>query len=116
MADRCALLDVQFFVSAVLLHKETGGNLTEILTSLSFTIRERLRLKGQVRAASAHGRVTGMVLTAMPLFLMLGFTVTSPGYLSGLATDPLGRYLIAGAIGGQVLGYLCIRSITDIQV
>jgi tight adherence protein B len=116
LADRCGLLDVQFFVSAVLLHKETGGNLTEILTRLSFTIRERLRLKGQVRAASAHGRVTGMVLTAMPLFLMLGLTVTSPDYLPGLVNDPMGRYLIAGAVGGQFIGYLCIRTITDIQV
>jgi tight adherence protein B len=116
MADRCALLDVQFFVSAVLLQKETGGNLTVILTRLSELIRDRLRLKGQVRAASAHGRVTGMVLTAMPIVLMIGLTILSPNYLRGLITDPDGRYLIMGAVGGQLLGYLCIRQITNIRV
>lgn len=116
LADRCGLMDVQFFVSAVLLQKETGGNLTEILTSLSFTIRERLRLKGQVRAASAHGRVTGMVLTGMPLMLMAGLMMISPGYLTGLANDAHGRYMIIGAIAGQLIGYMCIRRITDIQV
>lgn len=116
MADRCRLMDVQFFVSAVLLQRETGGNLTEILTRLAHTIRERLRLKGQVRAASAHGRITGLILTVMPIVLMGGFMVISPNYLNGLAADEHGRMLIAGAIVGQVLGYLSIRKITNIQV
>jgi tight adherence protein B len=115
-ADRCGLLDVQFFVSAVILQKETGGNLTEILTRLSYTIRERLRLKGQVRAASAHGRVTGMVLTGMPVVLMLGMMVVSPGYLPGMLEDTHGRYMLTGAVAGQFIGYLCIKSITDIRV
>jgi tight adherence protein B len=116
LADRCGLLDVQFFVSAVLMQKETGGNLTEILSRLSATIRERLRLKGHVRAASAHGRVTGMVLTAMPLLLTIGLMVINPGYLTGMVNDPHGRYLIGGAIGGLFLGYVSIRSITNIRV
>ena len=116
MADRCKLMDVQFFVSAVLLQRETGGNLTEILTRLAHTIRERLRLKGQVRAASAHGRITGLILTVMPILLMGGFMVISPDYLNGLAADQHGRILIGGAIVGQVLGYLSIRKITNIQV
>jgi tight adherence protein B len=115
-AERCGLLDVQFFVSAVILQKETGGNLTEILTRLSFTIRERLRLKGQVRAASAHGKVTGMVLSTMPLVLAVGMMVISPEYLTGMFNDPHGRYVMAAAVAGQFLGYMCMRRITDIRV
>jgi tight adherence protein B len=116
MADRCKLMDVQFFVSAVLLQRETGGNLTEILIRLAHTIRERLRLKGQVRAASAHGRVTGLLLTIMPIILMGGFMVISPNYLNGLVADEHGRILIAGALIGQVLGYASIRKITNVEV
>ena len=74
LAERVPLLDVRFFVSAVILQKQTGGNLGEILTRLAHVIRERFRLKGQVKAASAHGRITALVLTIMPVattFLML---------------------------------------------
>jgi tight adherence protein B len=116
LTTRVPLLDVRFFVSAVLLQRETGGNLSEILTKLAVIIRERFKLKGQVQAASAHGRITGLVLTIMPIVLMLGLLVIAPGYLQGMAADPDGKYIIAGAVVALLLGHFTIRRIIDIKV
>lgn len=116
LVTRVPLLDVRFFVSAVLLQRETGGNLSEILTKLAHIIRERFQLRGQVRAASAHGRLTGTILTIMPVVLMLGLMVVAPGYLQSMAADPDGKYIIAGAIVGLLLGHISIRRIIDIKV
>ena len=116
LAKRVPLLDVSFFVSAVMLQKETGGNLSEILNKLSYVIRERFKLKGSVKAASAHGRVTGLILTIMPIVTMVGLIIVAPGYLQGMVKDPDGKWLIVGAIGGQVLGYFVIRRIINIKV
>lgn len=116
LTKRVPLLDVRFFVSAVLLQRETGGNLSEILTKLAVIIRERFKLKGQVQAASAHGRITGLVLTVMPIVLMLGLLVIAPGYLQGMAADPDGKYVIGGAVGALLLGHFTIQKIIDIKV
>ncbi|HEY3938993.1 MAG TPA: type II secretion system F family protein [Bryobacteraceae bacterium] len=110
------LVDVRFFVSSVLLQQETGGNLGEILNKLALIIRERFRLKGQVKAVSAHGRITGMVLVVMPLVVTLIMMATSPQYLIDLAADKVGRIMIYGAIGGQIVGYLVIKKIINIKV
>jgi tight adherence protein B len=115
-ALRIPLLDVKMFVSSVLLQRQTGGNLSEILVRLAYVIRERFRLKGQVRAASAHGRITALVLTALPVVLVLALLVIAPGYLQGMAADPDGKWMIIGALAGQGLGYYCMRRITDIKV
>jgi tight adherence protein B len=109
-------VDVQFFISSVLLQQETGGNLGEILTKLAYIIRERFRLKGQVQAVSAHGRITGLVLLLMPLGVVGFLSMTNPGYLDGLMADHTGRLMIYGAIGGQVVGYFVIQKIIDIKV
>jgi tight adherence protein B len=116
MAKRMPLLDVSFFVSAVLLQKETGGNLSEILTNLAYVIRERFKLKGQVKAASAHGRITGLILTLMPIVLMFALLFVAPGYLQGMAKDSDGKWLVVGAVVGQMLGYFFIRRIINIKV
>ena len=110
------LIDVRFFVSSVLLQQETGGNLGEILTKLAQIIRERFRLKGQVKAASAHGRVTGLVLVLMPAAVVAFMAVSSPQYLLGMAAEQMGRYMIYGAIGGQIIGYFVIQKIVNIKV
>jgi tight adherence protein B len=110
------LVDVRFFVSSVLLQQETGGNLGEILSKLSHVIRERFRLKGQVKAASAHGCITGIVLVLMPVAVTGFMMATSPGYLRSLAADPTGREMIWGAIAGQIVGYFVIRKIVNIKV
>ena len=85
------LLDVRFFTSSVLLQKQTGGNLSEILSRLAYVIRERFRLKGQVKAASAHGRLTATILTAAAGRHHAGLLVVAPGYLQGMAADPDGK-------------------------
>lgn len=116
MLKRMPLLDLRFFVSSVLLQKDTGGNLSEILSKLAYVIRERFRLKMQVRAVSAHGRLTATVLIIMPLVTMVLLVFLAPGYLQTMAKDPDGKYLIVGAIIGQILGIYCIRRIIDIKV
>ncbi|MBI4908512.1 MAG: type II secretion system F family protein [Acidobacteria bacterium] len=116
LTTRVPILDVKFFVAAVLMQRDTGGNLAEILTKLSYVIRERFRLKGQVRAVSAHGRITALVLTILPLATTLALTLVAPTYLESMARDPDGRYLIVGAIAGQFLGYFFMRRIIDIKV
>jgi tight adherence protein B len=116
LSARVPLLDVSFFVSAVLLQRETGGNLSEILNKLAVIIRERFKLKGAVRAASAHGRITGTILTLMPIVLMFGLLLVAPGYLQGMAKDPDGRVLIAACIVAIVIGHFLIRKIVNIKV
>jgi tight adherence protein B len=116
LTERVPLLDTRFFASAVMMQRQTGGNLSEILTRLAYVIRERFRLRGQVRAASAHGRMTAGILTAMPICTMFGLLLVAPGYLQGMAADPDGRYLIGGCIVAQVIGNLCIRKIIRIKV
>jgi len=116
LAKRVPLLDVSFFVSAVVLQKETGGNLSEILNKLSYVIRERFKLKGQVKAASAHGRITGLILTIMPIVLAFALMAVAPGYLQSMAQDKDGKWIIVGAIVGQFLGYFFIRRIVNIKV
>ena len=83
------MIDVRFFASTVLLQQETGGNLGEILSKLALIIRERFRLKGQVKAASAHGRITGLVLVLMPIAVTFFMMMTSPQYLIDMANDKI---------------------------
>ncbi len=109
-------VDVRFFVSSVLLQQETGGNLGEILTSLAQIIRARFGLRGKIKAVSAHGRITGLVLILIPsavvAFLMLG----NPRYLLSLLEDPIGKVMLYGAVIGQVVGYFVIKKIVNIKV
>src|SRR6185503_11413275 len=100
--NRVPLLDCRFFSSSVMLQKQTGGNLSEILSRLAYVIRERFRLKGQVKAASAHGRMTAGILTVLPICTMVGLLIVAPGYLQGMAADPDGKWLIVGAVIAQV--------------
>jgi tight adherence protein B len=110
------LIDVRFFVSSVLLQQETGGNLGEILSKLSYVIRERFRLKGQVKAASAHGRITGLVLLLMPIAVTGFIMLTTPEYLTALVSDKIGQRMIYGAVFGQIVGYFVIQKIVKIKV
>jgi tight adherence protein B len=114
--ERVPLLDVRFFTSSVMLQKQTGGNLSEILSRLAYVIRERFRLKGQVKAASAHGRMTASILTLLPIGTMFALLVVAPGYLQGMAQDPDGKKLIGGAIVAQVIGNFFIKKIINIKV
>ncbi|HET8547726.1 MAG TPA: type II secretion system F family protein, partial [Bryobacteraceae bacterium] len=111
LAKRVPLLDVQFFVSAVLLQKRTGGNLAEILDKLAYVIRERFKLRGRIRAVSAHGRMTGLALTCIPIAVGILMFFTNPDYVTFFFTDETGQIMAAAAIGLQVTGYLIIKKI-----
>ena len=115
-AKRVPLLDVRLFVSSVLLQRQTGGNLSEVLSRLAYLIRERFRLKGQVKAASAHGRLTSRVLTLMPIVMVVILSFVAPDYLPEMAKDSDGKWMIAGAVVCQIIGYLVMRRIVNIKV
>jgi tight adherence protein B len=116
MADRIPLLDARFFVTAVLTQRESGGNLSEVLDSLAKLIRERFRLKRQVRVLSAHGRITGTVLAALPLVLVALMFLIAPEHISLLFTDSIGRRMVAVGVVLQVIGYMAMRRIVNIEI
>jgi tight adherence protein B len=109
-------VDVRFFVSSVLLQQETGGNLGEILTKLAQIIRERFGLRGKVKAVSAHGRITGLVLILIPAAVVALMMMGNPRYLLGLLDDPVGKFMLYGALIGQAVGYFVIKKIVNIKV
>jgi tight adherence protein B len=116
LANRVPLLDVHFFVSAVLLQKRTGGNLAEILDKLAYVIRERFKLRGKIRAISAHGRMTGIALTCIPIGVALLMFYVNPSYVSFFVEDETGNIMAGIAIFFQVVGYLVIQKIVKIEV
>ena len=114
-AERIPLLDARFFVTAVLTQRESGGNLSEILGNLANVIRERFKVKRQVRVISAHGRITGWVLSGLPPSLAAAFMVTSPNHIMTLVRDPMGVKMILGALFLQIVGTLIIRKLVNIE-
>jgi tight adherence protein B len=114
-ADRVPVLDARFFVTAVLTQRETGGNLAEVLDNLASVIRERFKVKRQVRVISAHGRITGWVLGFLPPGVALILFVLAPDHMRLLVNDPLGLDMVIGAILLQVIGVLAIRRIVDVE-
>lgn len=116
LVDRMPLVDVKFFVTAVMLQRETGGNLAEILDNLSYMIRERFKIMRQVRVYTAQGRLTMILLMMLPPAIIAIMMFMSPGFIRPLFTDPIGHALIAGGITLQTVGYFVIRKIIQIQV
>jgi tight adherence protein B len=116
LADRIPLVDVKFFVTAVMLQRETGGNLAEILDNLSYVIRERFKILRQVRVHTAQGRLTMVLLMALPPTIVVLMLMLNPTFIRPLFTDPIGHALIVGGITLQTMGYFVIRRIIRIQV
>jgi tight adherence protein B len=116
LTERIPLVDVKFFVTAVMLQRETGGNLAEILDNLSYVIRERFKILRQVRVHTAQGRLTMVLLMALPPTIVAIMQVINPGFIHPLFADPLGHALIVAGITLQTLGYFFIRKIIRIQV
>jgi tight adherence protein B len=116
LAQRVPSLDVHFFVSAVLLQKRTGGNLAEILDKLAYVIRERFKLRGKIRAISAHGRMTGMALTSIPMGVAGLMFLANPDYVTFFIRDEIGNYMALGGVLLQILGYAIIKKIVNIEV
>jgi tight adherence protein B len=116
LCERVPLIDVRFFVTALVVQRETGGNLAEILDKLAAVIRDRFRIKGQVRTHTAQGRLTAAILIALPPGMTLMLWFLNPNYMRLLWTDPLGPYMIYVAVVMQVIGALLLWKIVNIEV
>jgi tight adherence protein B len=116
LGDRVPLIDVKFFGTAVLLQKETGGNLAELLDKLSYVMRERFKILRQLRVYTAQGRLTLLILMALPPILLFVLSMLNPEFVHPLFHDPLGHNLIAVGLVLQATGYFMIRRIIDIKV
>jgi len=116
LSIRIPLVDVKFFVTAVMLQRETGGNLAEILDNLSYMIRERFKILRQVRVYTAQGRLTMMLLMGLPPTIVVTMLIMNPSFIRPLFADPIGHMLLAAGITLQTIGYFVIRRIIQIQV
>jgi tight adherence protein B len=116
LADRIPLLDVKFFATAVLIQRETGGNLAEILDNLANVVRERFKIRRQVRVHTAHGRFTGYVLMALPAFLAVALMFINPEHMNLLFEERIGQMMIMACIVMQALGFIWIKQIVKIEV
>lgn len=116
LAKRVPSLDVHFFVSAVLLQKRTGGNLAEILDKLAYVIRERFKLRGRIRAVSAHGRMTATSLSCIPIVVAILMFYTNPEYVKFFFTDDVGNIMLGCAVALQLIGYAVMKKIVNIEV
>jgi len=116
LADRVPLVDVAFFVTALLIQKETGGNLAEILENLAHVIRDRFRIYREVRARSAHGRLTAGILIALPPLMVVALGIVNPHYMSGMYRDPIGPLILWGAGIWQLIGSALLWKIVRIDV
>jgi tight adherence protein B len=116
LADRMPLLDIRFFVTAVTIQRESGGNLSEILENLAHVVRERFKIRRQVRTHTAHGRFTGYVLLALPAALAVALSSMSPEQMQLLFREPMGRTMLVGGVVLQTIGFFWIRRIIRIEV
>jgi tight adherence protein B len=116
LADRVTLLDVRFFVTAVAIQRETGGNLAEILDNLAHVVRERFKIRRQVRVHTAHGRFTGYVLLALPAALGLVLSFISPEHMKLLFQERMGQMMLVAAMVMQTVGFIWIRQVIKIEV
>ncbi len=116
MAARIGLLDVRFFVTAVLIQRDTGGNLSEILENLAHVVRERFKIRRQVRVHTAHGRFTGYVLLALPAALAVALSFMNPEHMQVLFRERIGQLMLMGAIVMQTAGFIWIRQVIKIEV
>jgi len=116
MQRRVQSPDFELIVTAVLIQRQVGGNLAQILDTISGTIQERIRMRREVKALTAQGRASGVVLTLIPVFLAIALQIINPSYLAPLFQSPIGRMAIGGSIVLVILGYLVIMRIVDIKL
>ncbi|NQT25590.1 type II secretion system F family protein [candidate division KSB1 bacterium] len=115
LSERIPSLDLKLFVTAILLQRETGGNLTEILENISYTIRERFKLIGQIRTYTAQGRMSGWILGCLPIIFVVIISLLNPEYLSPLFEEKLGHKLIFSSVFLQIMGFYVIRKIVRVR-
>ena len=116
MTDRVPNLDLRFFATAIVLQRQTGGDLAEILDKIGYLVRERFKIWGQIQALTGEGRLSGLVLLALPPCLFVVMWRLNPNYCMALFTDPMGHQMLVAAVIMQILGALVIRKIVNIKV
>ncbi|HEX6973186.1 MAG TPA: type II secretion system F family protein [Vicinamibacterales bacterium] len=116
LTRRVPVLDVRFFATAVLIQRETGGNLSEILENLAHVVRERFKILRQVRVYTAHGRLTGYVLLALPAVLAIALSFINPEHMNMLFRERMGQMMLLGALVMQTCGFLWIKQVVKIEV
>jgi len=116
LGQRVPLLEVNLFISAVQLHSRTGGKLSDVMSNLAENMRESIALHGEIRSLAAHGKLTGLILTILPIVIALMMMYVSPGYMEVLYNHPYGKNLITAAVVCLILAHFAIRKIVDIKV
>ncbi len=116
LGKRMPLLEVNLFIGAVQLHARTGGKLSEVISGLAENMRESIALQGEVRALAAHGKLTGAILTILPIGIAIMMMFVSPGYMQVLFNHPLGKQLVGAAIACLLLAHFVIRKLVDIRI
>jgi tight adherence protein B len=116
LTERVSVLDVKFFVTAVLIQRETGGNLSEILDNLAHVVRERFKVRRQVRVHTAHGRFTAFVLLSLPAFLAIAMTMLNPEHMAPLFHERVGQMALLAAMVLQAIGFVWIQKVIKIEV
>jgi tight adherence protein B len=116
MAKRVNSKDFDLVITSVLIQRQVGGNLAEILDNIARTIRERVRIRNEIKTLTAQGRISGLIISLLPFGLALAIYTINPEYISLLFVHPVGRMLLAGGLAGQLIGILLIRRIVAIEV
>ena len=116
LAQRINIIDVRFFVTAVMIQRDTGGNLSEILDNLAHVVRERFKILRQVRVHTAHGRFTSYVLLSLPAFLAVALSILNPDHMAPMFRERMGQMMLMGAMVLQAFGYLWIKQVIKIEV
>ena len=115
MTERVKSPDLMLVVSAVCIQRTTGGNLSEILTTISDTIRDRLKIKGEIRSITAQGRTSGMIIGALPVMIAVALMLINPDYMNTFFTTSAGQIMLAVSIVMEVIGFLAIRKVVNIK-
>ena len=116
LVERVPILDLKLCVTAVLIQREIGGNLSEVLRNISHTIRERFRIQGEIRVKSAQARLSGYIVSALPFFMFFWINVVNPAYMKTMYDHPWGVYILGAGVAMQIVGWLIIRKIVAIEV
>ena len=116
LVERMPLPDLKLCVTAILIQREVGGNLAEVMHNISHTIRERFRIQGEIRVKSAQARLSGYIVSALPFLVFLLINLTNPSYLQPLYEHEWGTYILSGGVAMQVIGWITIRRITRIEI
>ena len=114
--ERAGSYDVELVVSAILIQRQTGGNLSEILDNVGHTIRERVRVQGEIRTLTADARISGLILTGLPLVMIVLLQLINPGYVFGMWDHPVGRILLIGGAGLLTIGWIVMRRLSDVRM